>query len=47
MVKGCKNNVFISIKYDEKSNEYYAATIFDSKTSKIEAYVKLGRLKNA
>lgn len=47
MVKVYKDNVFISIKYDEKSNKYYVATIFDIKTSKIVAYEKLGRLKNA
>ena len=45
LVKIYKNNVFISIKLDKKADVYYVATIFDIKISKIEAYVKSGRLR--
>lgn len=40
LVKVYKNSIFISIKLDEKLNEYYVATVFDIKISKIETYVK-------
>ena len=45
MVKIFKDNIFISIKLDHVKNQHYVATMFDSKMSKIDAYVKSGRLK--
>ena len=44
-VKVFKDNIFISIKLDTKSDLYYVATVYDVKMSKIEAYVRTGRLK--
>ncbi len=45
LVKMFKDNIFISIKLDEKKHQYYVATMFDAKTGKIESYVKSCRLK--
>ena len=45
LVKIYKDNVFIIIKLDDKKNKHYVATVFDTKKSKIDAYVKSGRLK--
>ncbi|MBR6486486.1 MAG: hypothetical protein IKT17_07340 [Lachnospiraceae bacterium] len=45
LVKVFKDNIFISIKLDKKKHQYYVATMFDAKTSKIESYVNSGRLK--
>lgn len=45
LVKLFKDNIFISIKLDKKKHLYYVATMFDVKLSKIESYVKTGRLK--
>ena len=45
MVKVYKDNIFISIKLDEKNGYYYVATIFDVKKSKIDSYVRSNRLK--
>ena len=42
---GCYNdNIFVSIKLDEKESKYYIATVFDVKKGKIDSYVKSGRL---
>ncbi|MBR1670247.1 MAG: hypothetical protein IJ695_06060 [Butyrivibrio sp.] len=45
LVKIYKDNIFISIKVDDKNHQYYVATVFDVKMGKIESYVKSGRLK--
>lgn len=45
LVKVFKDNIFISIKVDEKKHQYYVATMFDAKMGKIDSYVKSGRLK--
>lgn len=45
LVKVFKDNIFISIKLDEKKHQYYVATMFDVKMGKIDSYVKSGRLK--
>ena len=45
LVKIFKDNIFISIKLDQKKQKYYVATVFDVKRSKIESYLKSGRLK--
>ena len=45
LVKVFKDNIFISIKLDEKKNKYYVATMFDVKNGKVESYLKTGRLK--
>ena len=45
LVKIYKDNIMISIKLDKKNNHYYVATMFDIKSSKIEAYVRSGRLR--
>lgn len=44
LIKCFKDNIFISIKLDVKKNKYYVATIFDVKQSKIDSYVRSGRL---
>lgn len=44
LVKCFKDNVFISIKLDTKKSKYYVATVFDVKQSKIDSYVRSGRL---
>ena len=44
MVKCFKDNIFISIKLDTKGTKYYVATVFDVKQSKIDSYVRSGRL---
>ena len=45
LVKCFQDNIFISIKLDTKRNIYYVATMFEVKKSKVESYVKSGRLK--
>ena len=45
LVKEFKDNIFISIKLDERKNRYYVATMFEIKSGKIDAYVRTGRLK--
>lgn len=45
LVKEYKDNIFISIKLDNKNNHHYVATMFDAKSGKIDAYVRSGRLK--
>lgn len=45
LVKMYKDNIFISIKLDTKRKQYYVATMFEVKNSKIESYVRTGRLK--
>ena len=45
LVKIFKDNIFISIKLDNKKQQYYVATMFDTKMSKINSYVRSGRLK--
>ena len=45
LVKCYKDNIFVSIKIDVKRKHYYVATMFDVKKSKIDSYVKSGRLK--
>lgn len=45
LVKCYKDNVFVSIKLDIKKKHYYVATMFDVKKSKLDSYVKSGRLK--
>jgi hypothetical protein len=44
LIKEYKNNIFISIKLDNKRKIYYVATMFDVKAAKIKAYVDSGRL---
>ena len=44
LVKCYNDNIFISIKLDEKKSKYYIATVFDVKKGKIDSYVKSGRL---
>ena len=44
LVKCYKDNIFISIKLDEKKSKYYVATVFEVKKGKIESYIKSGRL---
>ena len=39
-----KDNIFISVKLDTKKSKYYVATVFDVKQSKIDSYVRSGRL---
>ncbi len=46
IVKVYKENIFISIKLDEKNSRYFVATMFDVKKGKIDAYINTGRLKN-
>ena len=43
-VKCYKDNIFLSIKLDTKKSKYYVATMFEVKQSKIDAYVRSGRL---
>ena len=45
LVKCYKDNIFICIKLDSKNKHYYIATMFDIKRSKIDSYLKSGRLK--
>lgn len=45
MVKVYKDNIFITIKLDEKNGHHYVATMFDVKKGKIDAYINTGRLK--
>ena len=45
LIKMYKDNIFISIKLDEKKDQHYVATMFDTKMEKIESYVRSGRLK--
>lgn len=44
LVKCYKDNIFISIKLDVKKSNYYVATMFEVKQSKIDSYVRSGRL---
>ncbi len=44
LIKCFKDNIFISIKLDVKKSKYYVATVFDVKQSKIDSYVRSGRL---
>lgn len=44
LVKCYNDNIFVSIKLDEKESKYYIATVFDVKKGKIDSYVKSGRL---
>lgn len=44
LVKCYKYNIFISVKLDSSRSKYYVATMFDIKQSKIESYVRSGRL---
>ena len=44
LIKCYKDNIFISIKLDVKKSKYYVATVFDVKKSKIDTYVRNGRL---
>ena len=44
MVKCYKDNIFISVKLDTKKSKYFVATVFDVKQSKIDSYVRSGRL---
>lgn len=43
-VKCYRDSIFISVKLDVKRNKYYVATAYDVKQSKIDSYVKKGRL---
>ena len=45
IVKIYKENIFITIKLDEKKGRYYVATMFDVKKGKIDAYINSNRLK--
>lgn len=44
LIKCFKDNIFISIKLDSKKSKHYVATIFDVKQSKIDSYIRSGRL---
>ncbi len=44
LVKCFKDNIFVSIKLDTKKTKYYVSTIFEAKQSKIDSYVRSGRL---
>lgn len=44
LVKCYRDNIFISVKLDVSRSMYYVATMFDVKQSKMESYVKTGRL---
>lgn len=44
LVKSFKDNIFISVKLDTKESKHYVATVFDVKQSKIDSYVRSGRL---
>jgi len=44
LVKCFKDNIFISVKLDTNKSKYYVATVFDVKQSKIDSYVRSGRL---
>lgn len=44
LVKCYRDNIFISVKLDVSRSMYYVATMFDIKQSKIESYVRSGRL---
>ena len=44
LVKAYKDNIFISIKLNDKNGKHYVATMFDVKSGKIDSYVKTGRL---
>ena len=39
-----KLNVLLCVKLDSSKSKYYVATMFDIKQSKIESYVRSGRL---
>ena len=45
LVKQFKDNIFVSIKLDEKKEIFYISTIFDVSNAKIQSYCKTGRLK--
>ena len=45
LVKEYKNNIFVCIKLDEKSDKHYVSTMFDIKKAKLNSYVSSGRLK--
>ena len=45
LVKCYKDNIFICVKLDSSRSKYYVATMFDIKQSKIESYVRSGRLR--
>ena len=45
LVKRLKDNIFVSLKLDERKSIYYVATLFDVKEAKIESYCKSGRLR--
>lgn len=44
LIKCYADNIFISIKLDAKRNQYYIATMFEVRRSKIDSYVRSGRL---
>lgn len=44
LVKCYKDNIFICVKLDSSRTKYYVVTMFDIKQSKIESYVRSGRL---
>jgi len=44
LVKCYRDNIFISVKLDSSRSKYYVATMFDIKRSKIESYIRSGRL---
>lgn len=44
LVKCYKDNIFISIQLDSKKSKYFVATMFEVKQSKIDSYVRKGRL---
>lgn len=44
LVKCFKDNIFLSIKLDTKKTKFFVATVFEIKQSKIDSYVKKGRL---
>lgn len=46
LIKCYNDNIFISIKLDSQKECYYVATVYEVKKSKIDAYVKCGRLSS-
>lgn len=45
LVKRLAHNVFISVKLDKSKNQLYVATMITLTDSKLESYIKSGRLK--
>ena len=44
LVKCYSDNIFVSIRIDSNKKYYYVTTVFEVKKSKIDSYVKSGRI---